>query len=109
MKKVRLIKTLLCCIFVLILTLSCALPAAALPAGEPGTVTIEDGAGHAPQNEKRDGTLPDDIRPEEVPGQVAGASDEAPDGMSIFWGIVISLLVAGAVVVGIVMLVPKED
>lgn len=41
-------------------------------------------------------------------GEVAGVTDEAPDGMQIFWGVVIALLIAAAVVFGIVMLVPKE-
>ena len=40
---------------------------------------------------------------------VAGARDETPSGMTIFWGIAIALLIAAAVIFGIVMMVPKEE
>ena len=103
---------------ILLIVICLALPVGALVSsaqtavGIPNTSTMSDGGGGQTAVDKGS-ALPDDVRPEEVPGrevgQVAGVSDEAPDGMSIFWGIVISLLVAGAVVVGIVMLVPKEE
>ena len=40
---------------------------------------------------------------------VMGAYDESPGGVSTFWGIVIALFVAGAVVFGIAVVIPHED
>ena len=40
--------------------------------------------------------------PETETGQVQGVSDQRPDGWRIFWGILVALLIAAAVVVGVV-------
>ena len=59
--------------------------------GEPADAQPGDGA---------DASAPED-------GQVLGLSDEKP-GVGVFWAIVIALFVAGAVVFGIVLVIPHD-
>lgn len=61
----------------------------------------EEDRGVFPGNEPTPTPTPDD-------GKVAGASDETNNG-SVFWGIVIALLIAGAVIAGIVLMIPKKN
>lgn len=65
------------------------------PPGEPDGPEPADGADATGQSAAEDD------------GQVLGISDEKP-GISIFWAIVIALFVAGAVVFGIVLIIPHD-